>query len=480
MLENILNLINAFFFVYMFLYAIAFFCTTFMAALNLDDFFVRKKHMSYAMLANKSNYVPISILVPAYNEEVTVLDTVESLLSLDYPDYEIVVVNDGSKDKTAQKVIDYYGLKQVARPVKRSVPCEELVSIYESDTRVRIVLANKKNGGKADALNMGINISRFPLFVCMDADSMLQKDALQKIVEAFLENDETIAVGGNVKVSNNTVIEKGCVVENRVPKKPLVLFQMVEYLRVFLASRVAFNSLNANLIISGAFGLYVKKAAINVGGYTLGVIGEDMELIVKMHAFYRKNNIPYRISYIPDAVCWTQVPESIKVLKSQRRRWHVGMGESLKHHMFMLFNPKYGTVGMIAFPYFLFFEYITPLLDILGVVSIVASYILGLLNIEFFIIYLLVYMGYSMVVSMVSILLEKYLFSDTMSVAMMFKLFLFAVLESFGFRQLASTFRFGAFFGRSKKQWGNMVRTQVAHREEVIPAKEEGSSVHDE
>ncbi len=464
MLEQIIYTINVFFFFYMFIYAIMFFSTTFMASLSLDDFFVRKKHMSYTMLANEKNYIPISILVPAYNEEVTILDTIESLLSLNYPEYEIIVVNDGSKDRTAKTVIDYYGLKQVARPVRRSVPCKELQSIYENAAKVRIVLADKANGGKADALNMGINISRFPLFVCMDADSLLQEDALQKIVEAFLESSDTIAAGGNIKVANDTVLENGRVVEQHPLQKPLIIFQMIEYLRVFLASRVAFNHINANLIISGAFGLYSKRAAINVGGFTVGVIGEDMELIVKMHAFYRKNKLPYGISYMPDAVCWTQVPEKLRVLKNQRRRWHVGMGQSLGRHMFMLFNPKYGAVGMIAFPFFLLFEFVTPLLDILGIATILLSYFVGILNTEFFISYLLVYMGYSMIVSMVSILLEKYLFSKTMNNRTMFKLLLFAVLESFGFRQLLSVFRFGAFFSPSKKQWGNMVRTQHAKR----------------
>lgn len=473
MLENIIYAINRFFFFYMFLYAMMFFFTTFMASVNLDDFFVRKKHMSYAMLSNKDNYIPISILVPAFNEEVTIIDTIESLLNLDYPEYEVVVINDGSRDNTAQTLIDYYDLKQVARPIRRSVPCKELHSVYENNDKVRIVLANKENGGKSDALNMGINISRFPLFVCMDADSMLQNDALQKIVEAFLENDQTIAVGGNIKVANSTVMEKGRVVEQFAPKKPMILFQMIEYLRVFLASRVAFDGINANLIVSGAFGLYSKRAAINVGGYTTGIIGEDMELIVKMHAFYRKNKLDYRISYVPDAICWTQVPEKMSVLRSQRRRWHVGMGQSLKNHMFMLFNPRYGAVGMIAFPYFLFFEYITPILDILGVITIVLSYIFGILNTWFFVGYLLVYMGYSMIVSMVAILLEKYLFPKTMSNRTLFKLLLFAVLESFGFRQLLSTFRFGAFFGPNKKQWGDMERTQQAKRSSVETVTEE-------
>lgn len=444
----------------MFAYAIIFFLTTILASISLDDFFIRKEHMSYSILSNNSNYIPISILVPAYNEEVTIIDTINSLLNLDYPKYEIVVINDGSKDWTANKVIEHFNLKQVVRPFRRMVPSKDMTSVYENQEKVRVVLVNKENGGKSDALNMGINISRFPLFVCVDADSMLQYDSLKKIVEPFLENDTTIAVGGNIKVSNQVVINKGRVVEIRQPKKWMILFQIIEYLRVFLNSRIAFDGLNANLIVSGAFGVYSKQAVINVGGYTHGLMGEDMEIVVKMHAFYRKNKLPYKISYAPDAICWTQVPESYKVLKSQRRRWHVGMGQSLKNHMFMLFNHNYGTVGMIAYPYFVFFEFITPILEILGTATIFASYLLQIIDIEFFLLYLFVYMGYNMIVSMISVLLERYLFGSTMPPKLMIKLLLFCILESFGYRQICSIFRIGAFWRFKNNQWGNMIRTE--------------------
>ena len=456
----IIYYINVFFFIYMFLYAIVFFLTTFLASINLDDFSIRKRHMSYAALTNDINHIPISIIVPAYNEEVTIVDTISSLLNLDYPLYEIVVVNDGSKDNTAEKVIDRFNLKQVVRPIRKMVPCKSELEIYENDSNVRIILVNKENGGKSDALNMGINISRFPLFVCVDADSMLQYDSLKKIVEPFLENDETIAVGGNIKVSNQVVLDKGKVVEIKSPKKSIVTFQMIEYLRVFLNSRVAFNGINANLIVSGAFGVYSKQAVINVGGYSLDIIGEDMEIVVKMHAFYRKNKIPYRIAYVSDAICWTQVPESYKVLKNQRRRWHTGMGESLKNHWFMNFNPKYGAVGLIAYPYFLLFEYITPILEILGIVTIVASYFLNIINLQFLLLYLLVYMGYNMIVSMIAILLEKYLSGSGVPNKVIWKLLFFSILESFGYRQLCSIFRLGAFNIFKRNEWGEMVRTK--------------------
>lgn len=457
-LNYIIYYINYFFFVYMFLYAIVFFLTTVLASLNLDDFSIRKRYMSYTALTNDLNYIPISIIIPAYNEEVTIVNSIESILNLDYPEYEIVVVNDGSKDNTANNVIEHFNLKQVERPIRKMVPSKSELSIYENDNKRRIVLVNKENGGKSDALNLGINVSRFPVFVCVDADSMLQYDSLKKIIEPFLEDDRTIAVGGNIKVSNNVILDKGRVVEMKSPKKAIVIFQMIEYLRVFLNSRVAFNGLNANLIVSGAFGIYSKQAVINVGGYSVGTIGEDMEIIVKMHSFYRKNKIPYRIVYVPDAICWTQVPESYKVLKRQRRRWHIGMGESLSNHWYMNLNPKYGTVGLIAYPYFLLFEYITPILEILGITTIIVSYIFDIINLRFLLLYLLVYIGYNMIVSMIAILLEKFLFGRQIPGRITLKLLFFSVLESFGYRQICSIFRLGAFNIFKKNEWGEMVR----------------------
>ena len=458
-LFSIIYIINIFFFFYMFLYATVFFLTTLFSAFKLDDYFKGKSYMSYTVINNKANYIPISILVPTYNEEVTIVDSINSLLNLNYPSYEIIMINDGSKDQTVAKVISHFNLKKVSKPYRKLIPTNEALDIYEGNGKIKIILVDKVNGGKSDALNMGINVCSFPTFLCMDADSMLQSDALQKIVEPFLEDGQMVAVGGDVKISNNLVIDNGEILSIEKPEKVIVIFQMIEYLRVFLNSRISLNGINGNLIISGAFGLYNKQAVVNVGGYTNGLMGEDMEIIMKIHSFYLKNKISYKTSYVPDAICWTQVPEEVKVLKRQRRRWHVGLAQSLKRHRYMFLNPKYGLIGMVSFPYFLFFEYLTPFLEVIGLVTITLSFLLGIIDLNFFLFYLLVYMGFNIIVSMISIIIERYMFSSTMTNKITFQLILFSILESFGYRQIISLFRMGNIFKKSHN-WGEMTRKE--------------------
>lgn len=259
-------------------------------------------------------YVPITIVVPAYNEEVTVVETVRSLLALDYRSYEIIVVDDGSKDTTSQKLIEAFDMHLIRRPIRRQIECQPEEFVYESTAqKVPLTLIRKKNGGKADSLNMGINAARYPYFICMDADSVLQYDSLQKIVRPVLENDNVVAVGGTVRASNNVQLENGRVKHYQLPRNILACMQVLEYDRSFLASRILFDKFNGSLIISGAFGLFKKETVIAAGGYDHTTMGEDMELVVKLHEYCVSNEIPYLIRYATDAICWTQVPEKLGI-----------------------------------------------------------------------------------------------------------------------------------------------------------------------
>lgn len=312
-------------------------------------------------------YVPVSIIVPAYNEEVTILSTIQSLLHLDYKLYEIIIVNDGSQDCTADLVVENFGLHPVYRPIHRQVPCQDARTVYEgkSENKISITLINKKNGGKADALNMGINVAKYPYFICMDADSILQKDSLTKIVVPVLENQNVIAVGSMIRILNDSTFENGQLVQLRLPKKWLPAFQVLEYERSFLTSRILLDYFNANLIISGAFGLFKKDAVIQVGGYQVGCIGEDMELIMKLHAYYLAHAIPYRIKYTHDAVCWTQAPEKLQDFIKQRRRWHIGLMQSMFRHTTV--------AGKFSYFYYVFYELFSPTIEICGIIMTLLS-----------------------------------------------------------------------------------------------------------
>ncbi|MEG2812606.1 MAG: glycosyltransferase family 2 protein, partial [Clostridium sp.] len=413
-MEEIIYYINVFFMIYMFIYAVIFFFSVFFSIVDLEKFFKRRRFMNNMTISNKVNYVPISILVPAYNEEITIEESIESLLHLDYPEYEIVIINDGSTDLTASKVIDKYNLKKIYRPIRKLVDSKEELDIYERRVDgVTITLINKENGGKADSLNMGINASKYPLFLSLDADSVLQKDTLSKIVEPFMEDDKTVAVGGNVKVSNSLIIENGQVVGKKSRTKLIVLYQIVEYYRSFLSTRVSFNRFNSNLIISGAIGLFNKHIAIQAGGYEADTVGEDMEMVIKLHTYCIKNGMEYSIGYVPDAVCLTQVPEKYSDLKKQRRRWHMGLFQSLWKHKYVFVNPKYGQVGLIGYIYYVLFEFLSPIIELLGFVIVPISYFIGILNLDFMIMYFALFMTYSFLISIASITYESYLFRNT-------------------------------------------------------------------
>ncbi|KGJ50098.1 chitin synthase [Clostridium sp. NCR] len=462
MLRLFVDYLNAFFLYYMFIYAIVFFISTIFAILNLNEDKRNKMYLNELSLKSTDNYVPVSILVPAYNEEETICDCVESLSYVDYPEYEIIVIDDGSNDDTSNKLINKFELKKVPRPIRRLVKCKNEQFIYEGYIKdgIKLTLVKKENGGKADALNMGINVSKYPLFISLDADSILQRDSISNIVMPFMEDDTTIAVGGSIKVANQVVLDKGKVIKVMPPKKILTIFQTIEYYRVFLTTRVWFNSFNGNLIISGAFGLFKKNAVLNVGGYDTDTVGEDMDLVVKLHSFYRKNKIKYKIKYEYKAICWSQVPEKLKDLKGQRRRWHIGLITSLNSHRYIFLNPKYGLVGIFSFLYFVVYEMFSCIIDVFGLIIILISYFSGLLNLKFLITFLFIYIFYSVIISLTAIILENYMFKYILKLSTLLKLMLFAFLESFGYRQLCSWYRITGFIGyrKRKHQWNKISR----------------------
>ncbi|MGL4876122.1 MAG: glycosyltransferase family 2 protein [Clostridium sp.] len=459
-MEIWIKALNNFFMYYIFIYSILFFISTMYSAMNINKVVLRNKYKNNYMIKNDSNYIPVSILVPAYNEEETIVDCMKSMVNLDYPKYEIIIVNDGSKDETGNKVIEAFDLKRVYKPIRRLVKSKEEESVYEGAGKVKITLINKKNGGKADALNMGINASKYPLFVSLDADSVLQKDSIEKMIRPFLENHTMVAVGGNIQISNSIILENGEIKETVGTNKWLVLMQLIEYYRVFLATRILFNSFNGNLIISGAFGMFNKKAVVNVGGYETGSIGEDMELVMRLHSFHRKNKLKYRIEYASEAICWSQVPERFKDLRGQRRRWHLGLMQSLLSHKYIALNFRYGVIGLFSYPYYFIYEMISPIIEFFGVILIIFSYWAGYINLKFLVVFIIMYFIYNLILSCSCIILETYFLKRVLDGKLIAKLIIFSILESLGYRQVNSMIRLKALFAyKSKKiEWGSIKR----------------------
>lgn len=408
--------------------------------------------------------IPISVVVPAYNEEVTVVETVKSLLALDYSSYEIIVVDDGSKDSTSKMLIDTFDMHLVHRPIRRQIECQPEEAVYEThDQKVPLTLIRKKNGGKADALNMGINAANFPYFVCLDADSALQYDSLKKIIEPILEDDRAVAVGGLVRISNDVEIERGIVKNYRLPKKILVCMQVLEYSRSFSASRILFDKFNGSLIISGAFGLFKKEIVIAAGGYDDNSMSEDMELVVKLHEFCTVNNIPYSIKYAADAICWTQAPERLRDLCKQRKRWHIGLFQSMYKHRRMFSNPKFGAVSFISYLYFLMYELLSPYIEVFGILTILLAFAVELINVPFMILFFLVYAVFGSILSLTAFFTRIYTADLKISIVDTLKAAYLCFFEITYLRFVLALVRITALAGYRKSgyQWGRIERKKI-------------------
>lgn len=453
--------VGVFFILYMIGYASFLFLSVTIASSTLYQI-KRRNRLKNELL--EKYYVPVTIIVPAYNEEVTIESSISSLLALEYPLYEIIVVDDGSGDNTSKILQKAFHMQQVNRPLQRKIPCQLEEAVFEThEFKVPITLIRKKNGGKADSLNMGINAAKYPYFICMDADSVLQYDSLEKIVRPVLEEGDIVAVGGAVRPCNGTEIQNGRVVSYHMPSKILPCMQVLEYDRSFLASRILFDKFNGSLIISGAFGLFKKSIVIDAGGYDSTTMGEDMELVVKLHVFCREHAIPYRIRYATDAICWTQAPEKLKDLCKQRRRWHIGLFQSMKRHRRMLAKPKYGLVGLISYLYFLIYELLSPYIEIFGLVTVVLALAVDLLNMPFMVLFFLIYVVYSAILSLTAFFARIHTIDLKLTASDVLKAIGLCALEVSCLRLILSFVRATALIGYKKKKhaWGKIERKKI-------------------
>jgi len=416
----------------------------------------------------KDNMLPgISIIAPAFNEEMTIIESANSLLNLVYPDYELIIVNDGSTDQTMNVLIKTFDLKRVDFKNDNKLNTKRVRGVYINESIPKLVVVDKENGGKADSLNTGINKSRKEYFCGIDADSILEPDALLKLASREIDADvETPALGGNVFPANGCTIEKGSIINKGFPKNPLARFQAAEYIRAFMAGRLGWAYSNSLLIISGAFGLFRKERVLDVGGYLTSsgkyekdTVGEDMELVVRISRLMREKGLKYKIDYVYNANCWTEVPEDIKSFKKQRYRWHRGLIDILSFHRRMIFNPTYGRAGLVAMPYFFIFEFFGPFIEMQGYLMILTAILLGLMNVEIAVLLFISTILMGILVSLSSMLVAQneleYLTGRDIAIFIFY-----SIIENFGIRQTISIWRFGATLRLLWKQdgWGKIKR----------------------
>lgn len=411
----------------------------------------------------KSPFVPsVSVLAPAYNEEATVRDSVRSMLRLRHPRHEVVVINDGSSDGTLQALIEEFRLYRSSRIALSEMPTARVRGVYESRDPIPLVVIDKENGGKADALNCGINYARHDLCAAVDSDSVIERDALLQISRPFLECPaETMAVGGMIRVVNDCVIQDGAVLKVQTPENLLARFQIVEYLRAFLAGRTALSFANTLLVISGAFGMFRRSVVVEMGGYRRDTVGEDMELVLRIHRYCREHNLPCHVRFITDSVCWTEVPETARVLRRQRVRWQRGCLECLLFHRQMIGNGRFGAVGLIGLPYFLICEVIGPVAEVLGYLFTFAGLFLGLLSVSSALLFFAVSILFGLVLSVGSVLLEESSISKYPNPRDLIRLLLASFIENLGYRQVMLIWRVQGILQvllKKERSWGKMER----------------------
>ncbi len=432
-------------------------------------------YADYEAVAKSHFTFPISVLVPAFNESANVVDSVRSVLSLDYPEHEVIVINDGSTDDTLAKLKREFRLERRDVVFRKSLPAEGAIKgIYRSTTAPNLFVIDKEHAGKSEALNAGLNLSRYPLFCTIDADSLFQENALLRVVRPFLEDpDRVIAVGGQVRVANGCLIERGRVVEPRLPSSILAAFQVVEYLRAFVASRLGLSAMNNLLILSGVFSLLRKDVVIEAGGYRSGVVTEDMELVIRLHRHMREQRRPYAVVFLPDPICWTEVPEKIGSLARQRGRWHRGLIHSLWLHRSLVWGKHSGSLRWIGMPYYFFFEFMGPIVELVGYIIIPIAYFLGFLSPIYFWAFLFLAVTSGAFLSISAVFLEELSFGLYRSWGDFAQMVGIGVLENFSYRILTLFFRLGAvvdmILGRGG--WGKQERAGFGGRAKPAPAQ---------
>ena len=444
------------------------------SAIALRKYLRKNSYVNYNSLVLSPLSPKISIIAPAFNESKTIIDNVRTLLSLYYNNFEVILVNDGSTDNTFEKIKDEYELTRVNYYFDYRIPCERIRGVYKSKNPSynRLTVIDKNNGGKADSLNAGINICQSSLFVSIDADSIIEPDSILKLVKPFLEEKEkkVIGAGGVIRIVNSCEVERGHIREIRLPRQMLPRLQVLEYTRAFLLGRMAWSQLDGLMLISGAMGIFDRETVIKAGGYSIKTVGEDMELVIRMRRLMAEEGTKYEVTYIPDPLCWTEVPSDLKSMRKQRTRWTRGLVESLTTHRKIFFNKKYGSLGLLGYPYWFFFEWLAPLIAFSGFVYTIYLIIVNALNWPFYALLFVFVYTFAVSLSVWAVLFEEITFHKYKKKRDVLRLLGAALLEPFVYPMHT----FFALRGnlealRGKKGWGSAERSGFDKKKKTPP-----------
>ena len=463
-MNKILYIFNNLILIYAIILCVSYLILAVISAFSLIRYKRKNSFVDYNVILSSPLAPTISIIAPAFNESKSIVDNIRAILALHYNHFEVIIINDGSKDDTLEKMIKVYELEKVEYSYKPVLPTQEIKGIYKSVNHsfANLTIIDKVNGGKADALNAGLNISGNDFYVAMDVDSVIEPDALLKLVKPIMESTDrrVIGTGGVIRIANSCKIINGHIVDVEVPKNLLARFQVLEYTRSFLMGRIAWSKINGILIVSGALGLFDKQVVIKCGGYNPNTVGEDMELVVRMRRYMYEQDIKHKIEYIPDPLCWTEAPTSLKILGRQRNRWTRGTMDSLFIHKKIFMNYKYVKMGMIGHPFWLFFEWLAPIIECLGIIYFLVLWYLGQINWPFFLLLLAFVYLFSVAFTSYAILYDELTFQRYKGRVQVMTLFLTTFIDPIIYHPLTL---FWSIWGnisylKGSKSWGEQER----------------------
>ncbi len=435
-----------------------------LASINLGSYFRRKSFTGIEDALSSPATLPVSVLMPAHDEEAGIVESARAVMSLEYPQLELIVVDDGSMDATFDRLREAFDLVEIPMQIPELVPTlGQIDSVHIARGLSDLTVIRKQSvGKKTDAVNAAINVAKYPLICVVDADAVLDADALIKVTMPFVDDPQrVVATGGAIRPSNGCSAYRGRITEVRMPKKWLARIQVIEYLRAFLLGRTGWSKLGALLIISGAFGVFRRDIVIAIGGYDLSSIGEDADLVARMHKYMRGLKAPYRVAFVSEPVCWTEVPENITVLRRQRRRWSRGLVDTLWSNKSLFMNPKYGTLGLLAIPYFFFFEVLGPIVELTGFFLLIVALYFNFVNVFFAGLFLSVAILYGILLSILSLLIEEVSFHRYDKWKFLYQAVVASIFENFGFRQMHAYWRLEGVFQalrRTNRSWEAMPR----------------------